>query len=280
MREIVVILSLSLFSCSNSTQNSPITFPDVGYLFVKQPDPKDSSFPFYPTRHLESIRDSTYDAFYLTKLLDVFDEGNISLRGQEKPILRVIIQPSVASPIQIIRFTEGEVVVKKGNRVDYLKLNTKNLSPIEEQHFQIFNGGVPLSRRIRESNSVGKRFWDSIIKVYPQLMEDEYYEYIMDKAFDPLEGSFTYSTRSIPFKRKQFKEMVDSLNSSGYWQLPIALGCRNMPTDGDLFIVESNSGSRYGVVKFSTCNDKPTKLKKTIEKLLTYAGVSSNDYSL
>lgn len=257
-----------VLSCN--IQNTQIKFPNVGYQFPEQINPKDSSFPFYPVRSLETLRDSTHDAFYMKKLLEVFDEENISLRPQKKPLLRIIIC-RWTQPSYIIRISEGEILIKEGLRVDYLHLKEDNLSAIEQDHFGLLNAGVPLSRRIKESSPTKKRYLDSLIKLYPELLKGEYYQYLMSKAFVPLDKPFTFSTKTVQFKNTKFMDIVNSLYSAGYWHLPMNLKCYNSPTDGDEFILECNSGTKYNIVKFWSCGDEPTAFQKAFEKIIRYA---------
>ena len=102
----------------------------------------------------------------------------------------------------------------------------------------------------------------------------------MNKAFVPLTTPFTYTTKIVQLNNKDFNDIIDSLYSSGYWQLPIKLKCNNMPTDGDLYILEYNNGSKYYIVKFWSCEDEPTKFTRTFEKILKCSGLSRKDYFL
>src|SRR4051812_29660114 len=119
MKTTFAIFSLLFLSCN--IQNTLIKFPDVGYRFPEEISSKDSSFPFYAIRSLETNRDSTYDAFYMKKLLEAFNEENISLRPQKKPLFRIIIA-RWTQPSYFIRISEGEILIKEGLRVDYLHL--------------------------------------------------------------------------------------------------------------------------------------------------------------
>lgn len=268
MKTIFAIFSFLVLSCN--IQNKQIKLPDVGYLFPEQINPKDSSFPFYPIRSLEPVLDSTFDAFYMKKLLEAFNEENISLRPQKKPLFRIIIFKST-QPTYFIRISEYEIQIKEGLRVDYLHEKTDNLSTIEQDHFGLLNAGVPLSKRIKESSPTMKRKLDSLIRLYPELLKDEYYQYLMSKAFVPLDKPFTYSTKTLRFNNTNFMDIVNSLYAAGYWHLPMNLNCNNAPTDGNQFILECNSGTKYNVVKFWSCGDDPTAFEKTFDKIIRYA---------
>lgn len=257
-----------VLSCNRP--NPQIKFPNVGYQFPEQINYKDSSFPFYPIRSLETIRDSTYDAFYMKKLLEVFDEENISLRPQKKPLFRIIIAPWT-QPAYFIRISEDEIMIKKGLRVDYLHLKEDNLSAIELDHFNLLDAGVPITKRIKESSPTKKKYLDSLIKVYPELLKAEYYQYLMTKAFVPLDKPFTYSTKTVKLKNTEFMDIVNSLYFAGYWHLPLDLKCYNAPMDGSEFILECNSGTKYNIIKFWSCRDEPTAFQITFDKIIKYA---------
>ena len=76
-----------------------ITFPKGGFAFEKNINSKDSSFPFYPLRHQESIYDSTYNAFFTSWILKSFDEPNISLRPTDQIVLRLYFEETGSSAL-------------------------------------------------------------------------------------------------------------------------------------------------------------------------------------
>ena len=274
MKRIILLLLLStLFSCSIQKNKIELNFPEGGYAFAEYINPKDSSFLFYPIRSLETIRDSTYDAFYTRKIYESFNEPNISLKPREKPLFRILCL-GMTTPAYFITVTEDNIIVKKGLRVDYLhKVNTA-LTEIDQLHLQILESGVPLSKRLKNKSPVQRKFIDSLIKLCPDLLKEEYYHKLMSKSFIPLDKPFTYSTRKISIGSNRFVKIMNSINNSGFWNLPIELVCNNSPHDGNIIIVECNSGTKYQVVKFGSCEDQPIDFKIACQEIIKYAGLS------
>jgi hypothetical protein len=251
-----------------------INFPDGGYNFAKEVNIKDSSFPFYPIRSKETVYDSTHDAFYTKKLLEAFDESNISLRPEDGPVFRIVFS-QWTSPTYFIKIDQNKILIKKGLRVDYLHKDEGRLSELEKMHLEILEFGIPISRRIKESGPLGKRYFDSLVTLYPELLKEEYYSYLMEKAFTPLDKPFTYSTETISISDSKFIEIVEKLKRSGYWTLPFELGCNNSPTDGYQCIVESNCGGKYNIVKFNSCLDEPSAFKIACREIIELMGLSN-----
>jgi hypothetical protein len=275
MKTTIIIISVLLLSCNTQHSNSKINFPAGGYTFAKEINIKDSSFPFYPVRSLETIMDSTFDAFYTKKLFEVFDEPNISLKPEKKPLFRILFR-EFKSPSYFIRITEEQIVIKKGLRVDYLHKDKTKLTELESEHLDILERGVPLSRRLTVSRPSVKRYLDSLIKVYPDLLKEEYYNYLMQKAFTPLDNPFTYSTKTISLGPSKFSDIVKKFETSAYWTLPVNLDCYDIPMDGYQFILEFNGGMKYNIVKFGSCGDQPTAFRIVCRELIELAGLSKD----
>lgn len=273
MKAPIIILSIFFFSCSSQNSNQKINFPNGGYEFAKEINIKDSSFPFYPIRSMETIRDSTHDAFFTRKLLELFNEPNISLRPEKKPVLRIMYDDETR-PVYFIRVDENQIIIKKGQRVDYMHNVEDSLSTTEQFLLGVLKRGAPISRRLKQAKLLEKRYLDSLIKLYPDLGKDEYYDYLMEKAFVPLDKPFTYSTDYVSISTSKFYEMVNKLNKAAYWTLPIELDCMNSPSDGYGFILECNSGTKYNIVKFWSCSDEPSTFKMVCKELIELALLS------
>ena len=274
MKRIILLLLLStLFSCSIRKNKIELDFPEGGYSFAEYINPKDSSFLFYPIRSLETISDSTFDAFYTSKLYESFNEPNISLRPREKPLFRILYS-QWTRPAYFITVTEDNIIIKKGLRVDYLHKVDTVLTEIEQLHLQILESGVPLSKRLKNKSPVQRKFIDSLIKLCPDLLKEEYYHKLMSKSFIPLDKPFTYSTRIISIGSNRFIKIMKIINNSGFWKLPIELDCKNPPNDGNSIIVECNTDNKYQVVKFGSCGDQPSDFKIACQEIIKYAGLS------
>jgi len=275
MKSAISLLFICLLSCNTQPEKFTLNFPEGGYDFAEQINHKDSSFPFHPVRSLESIRDSTFDAFYTKKLLEVFDEPNISLRPAAKPVFRILFSCGTCITY-FIRIDEDRIIIKKGLRVDYLHKADKSLSEQEQQHLEILESGVPLSKRMAKARGpLQKKYFDSLTKHYPELFTEAYYNYLMEKSFIPLDKPFTYSTNIVSIRRSHFANIIKELTNAGYWKMPLRLDCNNPVNDGYQFLLESNSGRKYNIVEFGFCGDESTHFKMVCKALIKLAGLSN-----
>ncbi len=256
-----------LVSCINYKEK--IQFPKGGYEFKKDINLKDSTFPFYPVRHIESVYDSTYDAFITKILLKSFDEINISLRKEKDPIFRLLYTDN--EKVYFIIITPNEIVVKRGKGM-ILKSNEDKMSEQELTHLYILKMGVPISRRLKEIRPSQKKYLDSMIKKFPQLSSLEYYDALMNKMFTKPDIPFRYTKiiKSISFST--FKSIAKKINLSGYWSLPLNLNCGSPTNDGYSITFECNTGLKYNIVKFGMCEDVTTKFRRTCAEIIKMAG--------
>ncbi|MES1219997.1 MAG: hypothetical protein ABUT20_31130, partial [Bacteroidota bacterium] len=149
-----------------------------------------------------------------------FNEPNISLRPAGKSIFRFIHAGYGSDyPANMIILTENEIIIKEGLKGDAIPywINTKKLSEKEYSDLNYFCLYFPFTKR-EKSYSVGKNnFLDSLITANPKLLQSEYYKLLMDKAKSIIDKPFYYKTYRISISANQFKTLVDSINTSGYW---------------------------------------------------------------
>lgn len=270
MRLITVFLSIVFLSCNNGTiQNGQFNIPDKGFLFERNIHPNDSAFPFYPVRRILSNFDSTYNAFYVSELLEAFNEPNISLRPGTNPVFRLLYNPWTDTAC-IVTITPTSIIAKTGDRVDYLHYEEKKLSEKELLHYNLFEFGFPVSKRLGKGSLQQRRSLDSLIKLYPELDSPEYYYNIMNKALLPLNKPYTYTTKTISLAEGNFQVIIDKLTKAGFWTLNVEEPCEAVATDGAKYFLEFCSDRKYVFMSFlSGCsNDKITNLQLAIREIL------------
>lgn len=274
MKAFSIIFLIWIFGCNSDGKYPTIVYPEGGYDLPKHVEDKDTSFFCYPIKSLESSRDSMNDSFWGHKLLSAYNEPNISIRPLKKPIFRFSYEPST-SPAYIITLTEGSIIIKKGSRTNYLNVDRTKLTELENLHYDILENNYPIIKNNKEGKKrYRQHYLDSVIKVYPQLLDPAYFPSLLNKTIIPNETPFTYTTRKISISRFDYNKLVDLINTSGYWKLPINNRCGNPPNDGFSFTLEANNGEKYNIVKSGSCLDESTNFTKACQELLKYARVA------
>ncbi|MEO6232746.1 MAG: hypothetical protein ABJB11_17250 [Ferruginibacter sp.] len=273
MKLIVLSTCILLWGCNNPHKLPEIVFPEGGYDLPKHVDDKDSNFFCYPIKHIESANDSFHDAFYGHLLLSAFNEPNISTTSFDTPVFRFIFQ-CWTCPTIVITLTPTKIIVKKGDRVDYVKRADSLLSGLENYHLEILEWNFPIIKSNTEIRQPRQRYLDSLINLYPKLTDPDYFNHLLNKVFIPSKTPFTYSTTNIPISFNQYAKIIDKLNESGYWEMPFNLPCNNSPMDAAGFTLEANTQTKYNIVKFGACGDGEFEtFKKACRELVKLANI-------
>lgn len=269
MRNILYILSFSLFSVlSCKTHKVNIDYPKGGYDFPVSVDTSFSNYYYYPIKDLESRRDSFWDGV-MYKFYHAFNEPNLSLKPAEKPVFRFEYSGWRQKPV-IILLTEGYIIVKEGKTEDVYIETSSKFSDIEKwQYGLVTHLYLPIDSD--HFSPRRKRFIDSAINLYPQLLDTKYYRYLFEKATDTA-YQFTYSTVIKAISNSEYEYLVNKINSSGYWNLPPVVKCKEAIADGGGFILEANTVKKYNVVKVQqVCPNDSSKFILACQELIKYA---------
>jgi len=267
------ILVTLILSCKNHDKYPEVTFPDGGYELPKHLD-KDSIFYFYPIKSIESANDSFHDAFYGNLFLGAFGEPNISTKSFGEPIFRLIYECSTCIAY-IITLTPTEIVVKKGDRVDYAKRDDSLLTDLENFHLGTLERNFPIIKGNPKVTFYRQHYLDSLIDLYPKLLDPNYLNFLLAKVFVPCKTPFTYTTTKISISSEEYQHLINMLNESGYWKMPIHIDCNNAPMDGAGFTLEANTGSKYNITKFGSCEDGPTNFIRACQELVKLAKIDN-----
>ena len=252
MKISILLSSIFLLSCTTQDKHAPIAFPKGGYDFPKFVEAKDSNFYCYPIKNLESPKDSFLDAFYSQRFLPLLNEPNLSIKPFPEPIFRLSYSTAIV-PTYIISLTENSITVKKRERTKHVYQD--NLTESERFQWDIFSRFFPIQINDMSIKESRRQYLDSLIKIYPDLINANYYRALLDKAYTVFEHIFTYSTKKISISQAEYNKLVTSINESGYWQLPFKFNCHNIPTDAGVYTLEANTITKYNIVKSVDCGD-------------------------
>ena len=153
---------------------------------------------------------------------------------------RLVFESTFRKPIVFI-LTQNEIVVKEQlEGVPYPIYDSTKLTTIEKFHHELLDLNFPIQKKI-ENNHPSKKRFDSLIKLYPKLLNPSYYRYLLDKSGTPSNPPFKYSIKKIAISKTQFFRIVNLINNSGYWHLPYSHDCDKGVLDGYGFILEANT---------------------------------------
>jgi hypothetical protein len=188
-----------------------------------------------------SKRDSFRYAFeYL--YFPFFDEPNLSLAPSDKEVFRLFFTGFNSCPV-FITLSDQKITVKKGNREIFFEYtdDTMRLSPLERKHFFLLEHRYPLEeyKKKNKANLKLVTYIDSMIHLYPMLLDPKYYFNLVIKVTPPNKTPFTFTTKTILLSKKQYGQLIGSIDSSGYWKLPYKIKCAELVADGHYFFFRS-----------------------------------------
>ncbi len=256
---------------SGCSYNDEINYPKGGYDYPGEIGVNDSNDYYCPLRRVLSKKDS----FYFSRsyqFLRAIEEENLSLKPMQKDIFRFVYE-QWKGPTIIITLNSKEITIKKGRPYDLYEHDEdqSRLSAIEKEHLKLLTIYYPIdtnSKNIRVNHIL-----DSFVQQYPELLDPNYYRYLLDKKLLPSITKFTYSTKKIIISQKTHFKLVNQINASGYWQLPYIINCETFSTDGARFELEANTKRKYNFVSKPICPNDTTLFAKACFELVKHAGM-------
>jgi len=250
MKRYCLFLTILATGCGQS--HTSIVFPAGGYPYPAKISAGDSNYYHLPIKNQIPRRDSfLYEDIQL--FYKAFDEPNISLGPQAAPVFRLVCSFALDYTTMII-LKENEMVIKKGiSGEEGPILHDSLLTETERRHFRLLKWYYPFDTDTANITPVRRRYVDSMINIYPQLLNPAYYRYLIDKTGSGKRPPFIYTTKIIPLSPAQYTRLVNAINRTGYWKLPWKLPCPSPAMDGYGFSLEANTSRRYNMVEFGSC---------------------------
>jgi hypothetical protein len=264
-----ILFLLIIFGC----KNEPIIYPDGGYAFINTDTINDKSFPYFPVRDSMLSRDSMRAVLYAANFLKLFDEPNISLKPSEKEIFRLSIENSLGGPYYFITLTDGKIIAKKGLQNKMFDGAINKVSESEQNLYYLLDWYILFNDKDQEGQRKPKYSTDEKRKIdsCKELGITNCYKYLFEKSAMPLSKTFKYETRIITLPRHSYKKLIDKINYSGYWKMPLELDCNDRPSDGVGFSLEANNSKKYNLVSSRDCMNPSSDFKKACQQIINYA---------
>ena len=248
--------------------DSNIHFPEGGYTYPDLTNKKDTDIFVY------QLKDSfiyDYDGHYFFK---GFNEPNLSLRYEGSCTFRFSYDDAFGGSSTVIRFNCHEMIIK--TRVAgslYPIMDENRLNETERHHYWILWRYFPINEQNFEGNR--KRYYDSLVRLYPQLLSPQYFRYLKEKASAKDSLRFVYSTTTRKLTKEQYCYFANLLNTSGFWQLPHKVEFFPVPNDGDGFTVEANTLNKYKIVTVSNFPKDSLPISRFCTALVKFAGLEN-----
>lgn len=261
-RYILLLISFFITSCHEHPQ-----YPSGGYPYPKNISPKDTIYYSFQLRDsmkpLEKWRDDYSFMFY-----NVFNEPNLSIHPLPKETFRFLYGDAFGNSV-IIVFNKDSLTVKKGNPTILYDKDTTRLSAIENIHLRILDRRFPI-------DTTGKKPWvkrylDSMVKLYPQLLDPAYYHLLSDKSRISTGKKFTPEVTKFPITKQQYDSLVLVINTSGFWAMPWNIDCESGMADGYGFHLEANTRTKYKIVETIGCPNDSSAFTKACQKIVEVA---------
>lgn len=269
---LTIILQCCLVIACLGCNDAPINYPEGGYDYPKSPTAKDARFYYYPLKDSFSRRDSFLKAtdFFFFKW---YNEPNLSIRPLDADIFRLCYTEALGHTTVII-LSKNKITIKEPDvSPDFYRDDTKIFTEKEQYLLNILHRRFPLDQGRYEKQPYLRRHLDSLLKIYPQLADVNYYWSLESKRLAP-GTAVKVKIRTIAITPKDFRHMVSVINASGYWKMPHEIKCDSPPTDGWGFSLEANTARKWNWVSFGSCSDD-TKMQlsfcKACQEVVKYA---------
>ena len=259
-----------IISCSDDE----IVYPKGGYPYLENITPRDSDFYFLPIRHTLTREDSFKITPAFKDLFRGFNEQNLSLRSPQGDIFRLIYTGSHGNHA-VIRILKNKIeikVAKSGSfelAPDLIKLNAVEKTQFDLLYINYHRTEITFDER-------RKRYADSLIKIYPELLDPLYYRKLLDKLFSIYQGPFIYSTKEIKITNDKYKYLVALINNSEFWERPFhSTDDEASNADGYGLYLEAITKNKYQCIMSNMYLDGPSKFRKACDELIKYTGIAN-----
>jgi hypothetical protein len=146
---------------------------------------------------------------------------------------------------------------------------------LERFHYRYLQDKYPLENRYRPGIEAKGRA-DSLIKLYPQLINPAYFKYLSEKARKPVEEPFKFTVVKRHIFYKEFHRLVLLINSAGYWKMPCKIKCDADVREDVGYILEANTKEKYNFVWSYICPDDKSKFANICQEIIKCAGLDKD----
>ncbi len=252
MSDIIKFIALIFAAFLFASCNGEINFPEGGYS--------------YPAIHEKSIKDSFRASYYGNFWNSAYNEPDLRLKPMDQTIIRLVYGTAFGGTV-ILVMTKNEIVIKQPIQgKEYPELDSTKLDKLERLHLRILERNFPFQEL--EPNSLRKNKMDSLSKIYSELLDPNYYKQLLDKSLTFDTPQFKYSTKKVKISNSKYIDIVNQINSSGYWTLPLHIQCDDDYLDGYFFRLEINTPKKYNSVGLSNCPEKALSFSKACQAII------------
>ena len=239
----------------------------VKYLSIINVD--DSNYYCLPYK--DSLdKKGRFNGYYDYIFYKRFGGQNLSLVPIEKETYRLIYSELQTS--YCVSINEDSITIKKSKDPLIAFEDTTKLDELERYHFQILKMNFPIEEKIL-SYPKRKKYLDSLVMLYPYLLDEKYYRKIYNKSIELKNYHFKYESSTISISKKQFNNFTKIVDSLGYWKMPFNFNCEDSPADGYGYSLEANTRNFYKFVGSSACPSDNSNFPKICQKLIELAGL-------
>lgn len=251
MKRLLVLIFL--FGCKESKRDS---YPEGGFAYPTNINPRDSGFYFYPLVDSFHAADSASWVFTSRYTMPQYNEANISLRPQKQDVFR-LTYTNAFGRTAFFTITQNEIVTKLNGKEHpynswFLGDDTMRLTPVERVDYEFFRW-FPLQDHLDTSKDYNKKrfkYFDSLVKKRPQLLSTAYFVQLTEKVMLPITKKLEYIEKRQPISLKQYQDWISLLNHSGYWAMPFDITNKESGgADGTLIFLEANTFNQYKFVE-------------------------------
>ena len=262
MRIYLAVFLFSFYSCKLT-----VDYPSKGHSYPASLMDIDTANYIFPLKDSLPTKDSLEYTDVYRILFTSFSEPNLSIKPQSQPVFRMLYG-SVMDRSVVVTLRENQIIVKEQTRgYGSPYYDTARLSPLERTHYIVLNEHFPLQE---VKQGWRKKYVDSLVKLYPELLDANYYQTLREKAMSFGEERFAYNTETIPISKDTYARLANGINSSGFWNEPYQRECDNPPNDGYGFTLEINTLKRYKIVETSCCPGYSRNFHKAWQELANY----------
>ncbi len=268
LKNIYLFLFISvLFITCKPNKEINIAYPEGGYPYPKNISSEDSNFYFLPIQKRVGRRDSI-TICCLSPIYSGFNEQNLSLESPTGDIFRFVLDGWDA----MITLQQNKIEVKELTSSPVESTPDENkLDSIEKLHYGLFDVQYQLSDE--KFPKWKRKSIDSLLKLYPQLFDPGYYLKLVSKVY-PYKKQFDYTKKETKISGGQFKQIVNLINKSGYWDKAYySVDCDIIGGEG--VFIEAIVKRKYQCIFYKLCPEDSSDIKNAYNLVLKYGAIEN-----